>query len=148
MCKPRSIGLYLKLINHIMISNLDTCLKKYDLTFSQMELLNFLKIHGGVMPQKAIENELCVRHTSVVGILQRMDKKGLVSVTVDPSDRRCRIVTLTSKTDDFFEEAENSRIELESKLTNGLSPEERSTLIILLEKLYRNLSQGKEDVND
>lgn len=131
-----------------MISNLDTCLKKYDLTFSQMELLNFLKIHGGVMPQKSIENELCVRHTSVIGILQRMNKKGLVSVTVDPTDKRCRIVRLTSKTDDFFEEAENSRIELESKLTNGLSPEERSTLIILLEKLYRNLSQGKEDVND
>ena len=148
MCKPKSIGLYLKLINHIMISNLDTCLKKYDLTFSQMELLNFLRIHGGVMPQKAIENELCVRHTSVVGILQRMNKKGLVSVSVDPDDRRCRIVTLTSKTDDFFEAAENSRIEIESKLTDALTPEERSDLLVLLEKLYRNLSKGKEDVND
>lgn len=148
MSKPKSIGLYLKLINHIMISNLDTCLKKYDLTFSQMELLHFLRMHGGVMPQKSIENELCVKHTSVVGILQRMEKKGLVSVTVDPADRRCRIVTLTSKTDDFFEEADRSRAELEAKLTIGLLPEERETLIILLEKLYRNLSKGKEDVND
>ena len=100
------------------------------------------------MPQKSIENELCVKHTSVVGILQRMEKKGLVSVTVDPADRRCRIVTLTSKTDDFFEAADRSRAELEAKFTIGLLPEERETLIILLEKLYRNLSKGKEDVND
>lgn len=148
MCKPKSIGLYLKLINHIMISNLDTCLKKYDLTFSQMELLNYLRLHGGVMPQKEIESALCVRHTSVVGILQRMNKKGLVSVAVDPLDRRRRIVTLTDKTDDFFEEAEKSRAGIESKLTKGLTPEERETLLVLLQKLYKNLSTGKEDVND
>lgn len=148
MDKQNSIGLYIKLIHNIMIANLDTGLKRFDVTFSQMELLHLLKSCGGTMQQKQIEAIYGVKHTSVIGILQRMEKKGYLKVSVDSQDRRRRIVTLTENAIDFFEEAERRRMEMELKLTNALSLEERETLLVLLRKLYKNLLKGKDDVND
>lgn len=148
MDKQNSIGLYIKLIHNIMIANLDTSLKRFDVTFSQMELLHLLKSHGGTMHQKQIEDIYGVKHTSVIGILQRMEKKGYLKVSVDSQDRRRRIVTLTENAIDFFEEAERRRSEMELKLTNALSFEERETLLVLLRKLYKNLLTGKDDAND
>lgn len=148
MDKQNSIGLYIKLIHNIMIANLDTSLKHFDVTFSQMELLHLLKSRGGTMHQKQIEDIYGVKHTSVIGILQRMEKKGYLKVSVDSQDRRRRIVTLTENAIDFFEEAERRRMEMELKLTNALSLEERETLLILLRKLYKNLLTGKDDAND
>lgn len=100
------------------------------------------------MQQKQIEAIYGVKHTSVIGILQRMEKKGYLKVSVDSQDRRRRIVTLTENAIDFFEEAERRRMEMELKLTNALSLEERETLLVLLRKLYKNLLKGKDDVND
>lgn len=148
MRKTDSIGLYFKLINHKIIARVDTCLKEFDLTFSQMELLHFLKSRGGVLPQKAIEEEYLLRHTSVIGILQRMSKKGFLTVSTDSKDRRRRIVTLTEKTNGFFENAEIMREEIESMLTDGLSSDEKENLLDLLEKLYQNILTREEKVYD
>lgn len=148
MDKPKSIGLYIKLINHIMTATMNICLKRFDLTFSQMELLHLLRRNGGKMKQKTIEATYGVKHTSVIGILQRMEKKGFLTVSVDPDDRRRRIVMLTESTSDFFEEAERLREEMELKLTHALSLDEYNELFSLLQKLYKNLSAGKDDAND
>ncbi len=148
MDKPKSIGLYIKLINHIMTASMNTCLRRFDLTFSQMELLHLLRRNGGIMKQKTIEDTYGVKHTSVIGILQRMEKKGFLTVSVDPDDRRRRIVMLTEDTSNFFEEAERLRDDMELKLTQALSPDEYTELFTLLQKLYHNLSTGKDDAND
>ncbi len=132
----------------MMTAHMDTHLKQFNLTFSQMELLHLLKHYGGTVQQKVIEETYGIKHTSVIGILKRMEKKGFLTVSVDPGDRRCRIVMLTDKTLEFFEEAERTREEMELTLTNTLSSEERTALIRLLQKLYQNLSTGKDDVND
>ncbi|HIU56925.1 MAG TPA: MarR family transcriptional regulator [Candidatus Ornithomonoglobus merdipullorum] len=148
MDKPNSIGLYIKLIGNVMTAHMDTCLKRYDLTFSQIGLLHLLKSNGGIMQQKTIEETYGVKHTSVIGILQRMEKKGFLTVSVDPNDRRRRIVMLSESTAGFFEEAEHMRDEMELTLINALSPDERACLLELLQKLYHNLLTGKDDAND
>ena len=147
MNKPKSIGLYLKLIDNIMTASMNTCLKRFDLTFAQMELLHLLRRNGGVMQQRDIENTYGVAHTSVIGILQRMEKKGFLTVSVDPDDRRRRIVMLTENTEPFFDEAKRLHDETDLRLTQALSEEEYSQLSYLLQKLYHNLTNGKDDVN-
>lgn len=148
MDKPNSIGLYIRLIGNVMTAHMDTCLRRYDVTFAQLGLLHLLKENNGRMQQKAIEDTYGVRHTTVIGILQRMERKGFVTVTVDPEDRRRRIVMLTPDAAGFFEEADKRRDEMEHKLTNALSPDERACLLELLRKLYANLLTGKDDIND
>lgn len=148
MDKPKSIGLYIKLIGNVMTAHMDTCLRRYDVTFAQLGLLHLLKGNNGRMQQKTIEDTYGVRHTSVIGLLQRMERKGFVTVTVDPEDRRRRIVMLTENASGFFEDADRQRDEMEHKLTNALSPDERACLLELLQKLYHNLLTGKDDAND
>lgn len=143
-----SIGLRLKQINGIIISDINRMLKKYDLTFSQNELLQFLRANGGSLPQKAIESEFGIAHTSVITLLKRTEKKGFITVTVDENDRRRRIVTLTDKGAPFFEETMKQKEKHDALTMQGFTNEELETFIELLDKLYANLIKGKEASND
>lgn len=139
-----TIGFRLKQINHLIVSEIDNMLKKYDLTFSQMELLRFLRRNGGSQPQKAIEKKFGISHTSVIKLLQRTEKKGFITVAVDENDRRKRIVTLTDDVSPFFEEARKKKEKHDKLTTEGFTDEELATLMRLLDKLYANLLKGKE----
>ena len=139
-----TIGLRLKQINRLLIREIDNMLKKYDLTFSQTELLHFLSVNGGSQPQKAIEEKFGVSHASVITLLQRTEKKGFITVTVDENDRRRRIVTLTDKVYEYFDEASEQRAEHEKRMIDGFSAQELTDLKLLLDKLYANLLKGKE----
>ena len=69
----------------------------------------------------------------------RLEDKGLIERSTDPTDRRGVIVTLTEKGQELIERAAPSHMALENSLITNLNPEEQETLIHLLRKMLKHV---------
>ena len=88
------VGFLLKQINIALARNADQSFKP--VTFSQMRVLVFLAHQpNNTCYQKALETELDVSHPTVVGLLQRLEAKGLIATLTDEYDRRRKEICLT-----------------------------------------------------
>lgn len=133
------IGFSIKQISDKMLANADASLKKYDLTFSQVQVLDFLYFHGGKATQKEIERHLGVSHPAVVGLVNRMVQAGFLYCFVDECDKRKKIVCVTEKAKVVEVKVEKNRQEFEKIMVEGMSKEEILELKRLLMRVYQNL---------
>lgn len=73
-------------------------LKKHriDLTFEMLQLLFRLWTHEGINQQE-LANRTCKDKVSLSYLISNLEKKGLVTRTTDPADRRNKLIYLTPK---------------------------------------------------
>ena len=90
--------------------------------------------------QKDIEDFFEIRHPTVIGILQRMESKGFIVSSVDPADKRQRLIRATQSASDLAEKIEKHREEIEDRMAEGMSKDELEELKVLLYKIYKNIS--------
>ena len=84
----------IKYLNKILNQELE----RVGLTFSQMRVLRFIEDNPKMkITQKDISNELDIQHSTTIGLLKRMQEKGLVRVVVDEDNRRCRNIFFDKK---------------------------------------------------
>ena len=116
-------------------------LKKFDITSSQADVLLFL-IHctDESVCQKRIEDHLNISNPTMTGILKRMEKKNLIESCIDDNDRRFKNIALTKKALKINVKMEKHIMELENKLTKGLSASEVKMLRQLLTKVHNNIT--------
>ncbi|GII91294.1 MarR family winged helix-turn-helix transcriptional regulator [Sinosporangium siamense] len=82
----------------ILLSQLDTLLKPYDLTFARYEalvLLTFSK--SGSLPLSKIGERLMVHPTSVTNTVDRLERAGLVRRMRNPRDGRGVLAEITDR---------------------------------------------------
>ena len=108
----------------------------YGLTASQYKMLRFLHCHReDRVRQVDLEKFFSLTHPTATGLLQTLEKKGLILRLPNPDDARSRLVTLTpaaqSKAEALVELGEG----LEQQFTARLEEEERLQLVALLQKL-------------
>lgn len=138
----KNAGYYIKRISDYIEADANRELEQYGLTMSQARVLSFLlNRRGKTTIQKDVEDYFEIRHSTVIGILQRMEAKGLVVSSVDPGDRRQRIINVTASAVELEKEVENHRDESERRLAAGMSAEELSEFKRLLYTVYKNLNQ-------
>ena len=114
-------GILIKKLDKVFKQNFNQELERVGLTFSQMRVLRFkMKI-----TQKDISNELDIQHSTTIGLLKRMQEKGLVRVVVDEDNRRCRNIFLTKKAEDIRYEMERGREIMESRVVKSFTDEEK-----------------------
>lgn len=86
-------------------------------------------------PMNKIGEELWCDVSNITGVVDRLEKQGLVRRTAHPDDRRISLITITPKGKEVLAgtlpEHEQALIQ---RLSN-LSPEERKTLAELLKKI-------------
>jgi DNA-binding MarR family transcriptional regulator len=93
--------------------------------------LKLLQEHGSVS-QQALAETLSLDPSNVVGLLNDLEERGLITRRRDPEDRRRHIVEVSSLGQEELELA-NARLScVEDELLSALSAEERSTLCELL----------------
>jgi DNA-binding MarR family transcriptional regulator len=111
----------------------DTCIPDC-LRPRQLVALTLLEEHGPVT-QQALGEALRLDPSNVVGLLNELEERGLVTRRRDPADRRRHIVELSAAGADELVRT-SSRLRLvEDDLLNVLSADERSTLHGLLVRL-------------
>ena len=136
--KKKGIGFYFKRIDEIMSMAANAHLKKYDITCSQANILFYMLEKGkNVVMQKEIEQEFGLRHSTIIGLLKRMEKNNFVRVEVNPEDHRCRQVILFDKAFELGSEMKEHRKYMDSLITGALNDEEEKELKKLLWKRLR-----------
>lgn len=135
-------GVLIKKLDKVFKQNFDQELERVGLTFSQMRVLRFLEDNPNTkITQKDISKELDIQHSTTIGLLKRMQEKGLVTVVVDEDNRRCRNIFLTSKAEEISCEMERGRTIMENRIVASLTEEEKEIFYRLLNKAIDNLKE-------
>lgn len=109
---------------------------RYDLTPQQFGLLAFLWNEDG-LSQAELSSRSQIDRTTIGGIIDRLEKEGLVERRHHPEDRRAYQVYLTPKGKSREEELSTLSVQVIRRVTSPLTEEEHLTLIGLLEKIRR-----------
>ena len=120
---------------------MDARVSRYDVTPVQTHVLMYLHHHGGQAPQRELTEFLRAKPSTVNGVLDRMEEKGLVRRSVAGEDARRRLITLTDKGAEQQARFAESFLASEEALVRGFSPEERETLLRLLDRIVENLKE-------
>lgn len=94
--------------------------------------------------QKDIENEFNIRRSTATGILQLMEKNGLLKREPVPSDARLKKVILTEKALHIHESIKKDITEMEQVMTDGLTEEELDTFFSVIDKISMNIEKSQQ----
>jgi DNA-binding MarR family transcriptional regulator len=97
----------------------------------QLLALTLLGEHGPVT-QQALGEALRLDPSNVVGLLNELEERGLVTRRRDPADRRRHIVELSAAGADELARTNSEFRRTEDDLLKALNPDERTTLYSLL----------------
>ena len=117
---------------------------KYDVTPAQTHVLLYLHDHGGHSLQRELTGHMRVKPSTMNGVLDRMEEKGLVRRSISGRDARRRILTLTDKGEEEQAAFQQSYLDAEAAMVRGLSQEEQETLLSLLDRIIQNLKEDSE----
>jgi len=82
--------------HQILLSELDTLLRPFELTFARYEALVLLSFsRTGALPLRLIGERLMVHPTSVTNTIDRLERAGLVARRPNPNDRRGTLAEIT-----------------------------------------------------
>ena len=109
------------------------------ITPAQSRVLMYLdRRRGEAVSQRDLERHLCVSHTTVKGLLQRLEEKGYVRTAFDSSDRRVKHAYLTEEFYRMHAQAREAMRGFEEQLMSGFSAAETEQLRRMLERIYHN----------
>jgi len=119
--------------------------KKYNVSAPQLATLRVL-LHDGAMPPSQIAKQIMVNSSTLTGVIDRLEKKGLVSRLRNDPDRRIIRVELTEAGRTL---AENAPPPIQVKIVKGmrrLEQTEREKIIQSLTRLAEMIDAQELDV--
>ena len=140
---PKALGPMLGCCAHMARERMDARMSRFGMTPAQTHVLLHLQQSGGQLPQRELLDSLKVKPSTVNGILDRMEEKGLVERTVSGTDARQRLVALTLAGRKREEQVKQAFLEAEALIVRGLTKEETDTLRSLLERVIQNLEEDR-----
>jgi DNA-binding MarR family transcriptional regulator len=90
---------------------------------------------GQQRTQLELSRMVCVDKTTLISVLDRLEKLDLIVRTVDPSDRRVRIPQITPAGRRVFAKFATARDAAEARALEGIDPDERALLLRLLSRI-------------
>ena len=106
----------------------------FDVTPQQFSVLITLQDLGEI-GQGRLGAATAMDAATLLGVAQRLAKRGLVAVREDPADRRRRLVQLTRSGDALAGELRQIGPRVSARILSEFDPDEQSALLELLERL-------------
>lgn len=139
----RHLGGYFRAISTALAQDMRENSESLGLTSTQSMFLHHLwfrqMCHKSITYAKDLEDFFSVKHSTVSGVLQRMEAAGFVSITASETDRRCKLVTLTQKGLDAHDQTSRQIRHTEDRLVSGMTDTEVAEFRRLLELAAKNL---------
>ena len=110
---------------------------KCDLTFSQAEVLDFIRSSGGET-MKNIAHYLKITPPSATEIVAEMEKKGLVKRQSDKNDRRIVFIVLTPTAKKLSVSLHKGKESVLKKMLSKLSEKDRKGLERIIKIIIKN----------
>ena len=112
----------------------------YGLTGMQFAIVSYIAKESATRDvfQKDLEQKFDIRKSTVTGMLNTMERDGLLLRETVPYDARLRKMMLTDKSLHAKRNTEQVIDSVESQLSKGLTEEEITTFLNILEKISKN----------
>lgn len=119
------------------------------LTGGQWKIVLVLALSDGLQ-QKKLAELVFVESPTLVPIIDRMEKEGLVQRKADPADRRTNRIFLTAKSKKLVNPITECLLDFRKSITKGLSEQEIQSARDVLNKISYNaekIAKSKHDVS-
>jgi DNA-binding MarR family transcriptional regulator len=110
-----------------------TALQSIDMTPALFGVLNFLGAREGAIQQE-IGAAMGIDPSTMVSLIDQLEKEGLAKRRPHPSDRRAREVSVTPKGRRLLERSRKMALEAQDEVLRGLTVAERRQLLKLLRR--------------
>jgi MarR family transcriptional regulator, 2-MHQ and catechol-resistance regulon repressor len=114
--------------------------REYELTASQYNVLRILRSEGKPMPSLEIGQRMVQAVPAITGLLDRLEKQGLISRQRSADDRRVVFVELTEGARNLIKKLDKPVLEMHEQLIGHLSRAELKELNRLLDKARLSLN--------
>mgnify|MGYP000128145526 CR=1 FL=1 len=128
------INYLLTLTQHEVFQTFSGRLSQFDITPGQYGILNCLWQKEFCTPKEIVQT-LRLDNSTVSGVLDRMQKRGLINRVTDPSDRRSVQVIATEMGKSLREDVLQVIADLNEQILGDFSQENRSNLISCLQQI-------------
>ena len=142
--RPEHFGALFGYCDHQVHKLMGKLLKRYDVSPMQCRTLMYLHGTDGQVNQKTLERYLMVKPSTVNGIVDRPEEKGMVRRTVSEWDGRCRLLSLTEAGRQFHNDFQDVLRQVNDRLERGFSQAEKDIFTDFLLRAARNLADEEE----
>ncbi|MBC7731882.1 MAG: MarR family transcriptional regulator [Bacteriovorax sp.] len=125
-------------VSRLRRSAFDRCLKPLNVTRSQWWVLAYLSREDG-MTQSQLAEELDLGKVAVGGLIDRLEKAGLLRRDADASDRRVNRVFLEPKSKQLIAKMRKVSHKLNQQILEGLTEDRLESTAVTLDAMKRNL---------
>lgn len=132
------LGFLIHDVSRLRRSAFDRCLKPLSVTRSQWWVLAYLSREDG-MTQSQLAEELDLGKVAVGGLIDRLEKSGLVRRDADASDRRVNRVFLEPKSKQLIAKMRKVSHRLNEQILDGLADPKLEAAVTTLDAMKRNL---------
>jgi DNA-binding MarR family transcriptional regulator len=126
----------------LVVSELDRLFRCHGLSGPGFNVLMIIEGAGRALSPFEIGERRLVTRGTVTGLLDTLEKQGLVRRTPHPDDRRMFLIELSDPGRALLAEVRSEFFPLQEKLFSALSGTEKATLVRLLGKLQAHLEAG------
>ncbi|QDT64449.1 MarR family winged helix-turn-helix transcriptional regulator [Calycomorphotria hydatis] len=135
-----SLGFWVFTAAHSIETAMNEELAAVGITFRQCQILACLAIHGEVV-QNELADHLRVEPSSIVRILDRMERDGWIVRESDPDDRRRKIVRPTPQVEPIWRTIRTQGMSVKQRALEGIPEEAIPVVLNALRRLSENLSR-------
>lgn len=140
MRKIHRYGMYFKRIHLDIEKEIHTKLSAYNLTKSQLDILNYLDQHPDQMTcQKDLQNYLHVSNATINGLVNRLEQNGYIYRITNNEDKRMVSIHPTEKANQIKDLFLTTIYNLEQKMMAHIAPDKQEELVNLLEQMIQNI---------
>ncbi len=139
-----SLGFLLHNATRAVKRRFETRASEMGLTSAQWRVLVQLMVHGP-LPQARLAEALEIEPISVSRLVDRMIEGAWVTRSLDPTDRRIRIIAPAPRAYIAFEGAREMAEALYAEALRGLPEGSYDALIAALQTIIKNLSDGQDN---
>lgn len=132
------LGFLIHDVSRLRRSAFDRCLKPLNVTRSQWWVLAYLSREDG-MTQSQLAEELDLGKVAIGGLIDRLEKSGLVRREADASDRRVNRVFLVSQSKQLISKMRRVSHQMNAVILRGLAESELEASAKTLDAMKRNL---------
>ena len=132
------LGFLIHDVSRLRSSAFDRCLKPLNVTRSQWWLLAHLSREDG-MTQSQLAEELDMGKVAVGGLIDRLEKAGLLRRDTDPSDRRINRIFLEPKSKQLIARIRKVSHRLNEQIIDGVADAKLEAAATALDAMKRSL---------
>lgn len=136
-----NLGRQVVYCGHLARQCLENRVRQFGVTPVQAFAMRFLAVNQDrrEVTQRDLEQELKLKASTVNGVVDRLEEKGMLLRKTSPTDGRCRLLTLTSLGTQAADTFHSALVDTEALFRSALSPEEQQQFQELLARIIMNL---------